>query len=186
MRRNVGYFVVIIHSVVLASLHKDPGVVYVGKYGNYTWPRHDLQAEIPGDIILGALHMVHERSDNKICGPIMPQGGIQALECMMYTLDRINEGDFLPGFSIGVLSKDDCDRDIYGLEQAVDFIRGQCQLHCICSFFIKFSFSFSLKKNWCVHIVLFIKTFYFFSFFRLHMFSVCGSNKKMLTFEHTF
>ncbi|CAC5419214.1 Metabotropic glutamate receptor 2,Metabotropic glutamate receptor 3,Metabotropic glutamate receptor 8,Metabotropic glutamate receptor 4,Metabotropic glutamate receptor 5,Metabotropic glutamate receptor 6 [Mytilus coruscus] len=124
MRRNVGYFVVIIHSVVLASLHKDPGVVYVGKYGNYTWPRHDLQAEIPGEIILGALHMVHERSDNKICGPIMPQGGIQALECMMYSLDRINEGDFLPGFSIGVLSKDDCDRDIYGLEQAVDFIRG--------------------------------------------------------------
>jgi hypothetical protein len=130
MRSCVAYFIVLISSIVNAlvaasSFQKDTGVLLVGKDGNYTWPYHDLEAKINGDIILGALHMVHERSEDKICGPIMSQGGIQALECMMYTLDKVNEGDFLPGFKIGVIARDDCDRDIYGLEQAVDFIRGK-------------------------------------------------------------
>lgn len=125
MKNYEQYFLFAFYSIVYASFTKSPGVLHQGKYGNYTWPRHELQAEIPGDIILGALHMVHERSEDKICGRIMSQGGIQALECMMFTLDKINEGHFLPGFTIGVLAKDDCDRDIYGLEQAVDFIRGK-------------------------------------------------------------
>ncbi|CAI9731269.1 metabotropic glutamate receptor 2-like [Octopus vulgaris] len=69
--------------------------------------------------------MIHERSEEMICGAIMPDGGIQALEVMLYTIDQINKDpDFLPGIRLGVLAKDDCDRDIYGLEQSVDFIRG--------------------------------------------------------------
>ncbi|CAL1263630.1 unnamed protein product, partial [Larinioides sclopetarius] len=69
--------------------------------------------------------MVHEREDKKICGPIMPQGGIQALECMLYTLDWINnQTNFLPGIKLGSYVLDDCDKDTYGLEQAVDFIKG--------------------------------------------------------------
>lgn len=83
-----------------------------------------------GEIVLGALHMVHERSDDKVCGKIMDQGGIQALEAMLYTLDHIN-GKFgemlIPGVRIGVLAKDDCDTDIFGLEQALDFIRAKPQ-----------------------------------------------------------
>uniref|UniRef100_T1JJH5 Receptor ligand binding region domain-containing protein n=1 Tax=Strigamia maritima TaxID=126957 RepID=T1JJH5_STRMM len=90
---------------------------------NYTWPIRRV-TEIEGDLILGGLMMVHEREDKFTCGPIMPQGGIQALETMLYTIDYINNlDDFLPGIKIGAHVLDDCDKDTYGLEQAVDFIK---------------------------------------------------------------
>lgn len=87
------------------------------------WPVK-LAAEIPGDLILGGLMMVHEREDSITCGPIMPQGGIQALETMLYTLDVINSDPVAP-FTIGAHILDDCDKDTYGLEMAVDFIKGK-------------------------------------------------------------
>ena len=68
--------------------------------------------------------MVHEREDSVTCGPIMPQGGIQALETMLYTLDVINNGTLLPDIRLGAHILDDCDKDSYGLEMAVDFIKG--------------------------------------------------------------
>lgn len=37
----------------------------------------------------------------------------------------INENNVIPGIDLGARIKDDCDRDIYGLEQSVDFIRGK-------------------------------------------------------------
>lgn len=79
-----------------------------------------------GDLILGGLMMVHEREDSVTCGPVMPQGGIQALEAMLYTLDRLNFGQepLLPNISLGAHILDDCDKDTYGLEMAVDFIKG--------------------------------------------------------------
>lgn len=86
------------------------------------WPvKH--AAEVPGDLILGGLMMVHEREDSITCGPIMPQGGIQALETMLYTLDVINSQPQRP-FTLGAHILDDCDKDTYGLEMAVDFIKG--------------------------------------------------------------
>ncbi|KAK3599609.1 hypothetical protein CHS0354_035850 [Potamilus streckersoni] len=118
---------IILYQAVLnaeAALAKEKVFWMVGKHGNFSWPKRDLSVHIDGDIVLGALHMVHERSEDKICGPIMPQGGIQALETMLYTLDVINnDPNILPNIKLGILAKDDCDRDIYGLEQAVDFIR---------------------------------------------------------------
>lgn len=91
-----------------------------------TWPvKH--AAVVEGDVILGGLMMVHSREDSITCGPIMPQGGIQALEVMLFTLDRINEIGFLPNISLGAHILDDCDKDTYGLEMAVDFIKGKCQ-----------------------------------------------------------
>lgn len=90
---------------------------------NYTWPIKRV-AQVPGDIILGGLMMVHERDDRLVCGKIMPQGGIQALECMLFTIDYINRRDILP-VQIGAYVLDDCDKDTYGLEQAVDFIKGR-------------------------------------------------------------
>lgn len=96
---------------------------------NLTWPIKHV-AEIEGDIILGGLMMVHEREDRRICGPIMPQGGIQALECMLYTMDWVNnQKDFLPGIKLGAYVLDDCDKDTYGLEQAVDFIKGRVKFY---------------------------------------------------------
>lgn len=95
---------------------------------NYTWPLKRV-AIVDGDIILGGLMMVHERKDATVCGPIMPQGGIQALEAALFTLDYINgKSDFLPGIKIGAHILDDCDKDTYGLEQAVDFIKGKKQV----------------------------------------------------------
>lgn len=41
----------------------------------------------------------------------MPQGGIQALEAMLYTLDKINEDShLLPNITIGAHILDDCDK----------------------------------------------------------------------------
>lgn len=88
------------------------------------WPvKH--AAIVEGDIILGGLMMVHSREDTITCGPIMPQGGIQALEAMLYTLDVINERKLLPSITLGAHVLDDCDKDTYGLEMAVDFIKGK-------------------------------------------------------------
>ncbi|CAK1554553.1 unnamed protein product [Leptosia nina] len=88
------------------------------------WPLK-REAVIEGDLVLGGLMMVHERSENMTCGPVMPQGGVQALETMLYTLDIINHKlKLIPGVVIGAHVLDDCDRDTYGLEMAVDFIKG--------------------------------------------------------------
>jgi DNA modification methylase len=88
------------------------------------WPIKK-EAVVEGHVILGGLMMVHEREDNMTCGPIMPQGGIQALEAMLFTLDKINEMKLLKNITIGAHILDDCDKDTYGLEMAVDFIRGE-------------------------------------------------------------
>ncbi|KAK4876122.1 hypothetical protein RN001_012544, partial [Aquatica leii] len=90
----------------------------------FPWPVKK-EAVVEGDLVLGGLMMVHEREDTITCGPIMPQGGIQALEAMLYTLDRLNEASpsLLPNISLGAHILDDCDKDTYGLEMAVDFIK---------------------------------------------------------------
>lgn len=90
------------------------------------WPVKK-EAVVEGDVIIGGLMMVHEREDTVTCGPIMPQGGIQALEAMLYTLDQINfmSKQFLPNITLGAHILDDCDKDTYGLEMAVDFIKGK-------------------------------------------------------------
>ncbi|CAD1477216.1 unnamed protein product, partial [Heterotrigona itama] len=86
------------------------------------WPvKHS--AVVEGDLVLGGLMMVHEREDTITCGPVMSQGGIQALEAMLYTLDRLNDVKIIPGVKIGAHILDDCDKDTYGLEMAVDFIK---------------------------------------------------------------
>lgn len=88
------------------------------------WPvKHS--AVVEGDLVLGGLMMVHEREDSVMCGPVMPQGGVQALEAMLYTLDRLNEREIVPGVKVGAHILDDCDKDTYGLEMAVDFIKGR-------------------------------------------------------------
>jgi len=93
--------------------------------GEPGWPVK-LSAEVEGNLLLGGLMMVHERQDNTTCGPIMPQGGIQALETMLYTLDVLNrDPKMIPNVTIGAHILDDCDKDTYGLEMAVDFIKGR-------------------------------------------------------------
>lgn len=89
------------------------------------WPVKK-EAVVEGDVNLGGLMMVHSREDGVTCGPIMPQGGIQALEAMLFTLDIINKKlKLVPNVTIGAHILDDCDKDTYGLEMAVDFIKGK-------------------------------------------------------------
>ncbi|XP_018407335.1 PREDICTED: uncharacterized protein LOC108783290 [Cyphomyrmex costatus] len=99
------------------------------------WPvKHS--AVVEGDLVLGGLMMVHEREDTITCGRVMPQGGVQALEAMLYTLDTLNNQEIVPGVKIGAHILDDCDKDTYGLEMAVDFIKGSisnidgAEYHC--------------------------------------------------------
>jgi len=100
-----------------------------GPASDIHWPVK-REAVVEGDLVLGGLMMVHEREDNITCGPVMPQGGIQALEAMLFTLDVINaDRDMLPGITLGAHILDDCDKDTYGLEMAVDFIKGNKFIH---------------------------------------------------------
>ena len=101
---------------------------HVLRTSDLVWPVKRV-AKIPGDIEIGGLHMVHERQDQLICGPVMPQGGLQAAEVMLYTIDRVNQLGILPkNVTLGVHILDDCDKDTYGLQQAVDFIKGKLKL----------------------------------------------------------
>jgi len=54
------------------------------------------------------------------------QGGVQSLEAMLFTIDYINNHGIIPAVKIGAYILDDWDKDTYGLEQAVDFIKGKC------------------------------------------------------------
>ncbi|XP_065200701.1 metabotropic glutamate receptor 3-like [Planococcus citri] len=86
------------------------------------WPIKRV-VSVEGDVIIGGLMMVHSRGEgDKLCGPIMAQGGVQALEVMLYTLKMINKDPHMP-FKIGAHILDDCDTDTYGLEMALDFIK---------------------------------------------------------------
>jgi metabotropic X receptor len=45
---------------------------------------------------------------------------------MLFTIDQINPNlSSTTGFTIGAHILDDCDKDTYGLEQAVAFIKGK-------------------------------------------------------------
>lgn len=108
---------------VSASIEEDGRAAVVNEDGS-VWPvKH--AAIVEGDVVIGGLMMVHEREDSVVCGPIMPQGGVQALEAMLYTLDKINSARLLPNITLGAHILDDCDKDTYGLEMAVDFIKGE-------------------------------------------------------------
>ncbi|CAG9819286.1 unnamed protein product [Phaedon cochleariae] len=132
---------------IIAGRHWERGPESLAPEGNHHHLRHhheDIswpvkkEAVVEGDLILGGLMMVHEREDSVTCGPVMPQGGIQALETMLYTLDRVNSADrpILQDIKLGAHILDDCDKDTYGLEMALDFIKGSisniddAEYHC--------------------------------------------------------
>lgn len=68
---------------------------------------------------------------------------------MLYTIDWLNnQTDFLPGIKLGAYVLDDCDRDTYGLEQSIDFIKG------------KFDFEFQFILNYFRNSNIFFKSMY--------------------------
>ncbi|KAG7502212.1 metabotropic glutamate receptor 5 [Solea senegalensis] len=86
-------------------------------------------AHIPGDIIIGALFSVHhqppaDKVHERKCGAVREQYGIQRVEAMMHTLDRINNDPYiLPNISLGCEIRDSCWHSAVALEQSIEFIR---------------------------------------------------------------
>ncbi|KAM3601915.1 uncharacterized protein V6R79_021119 [Siganus canaliculatus] len=86
-------------------------------------------AHIPGDIIIGALFSVHhqppaDKVHERKCGAVREQYGIQRVEAMMHTLDRINaDPNILPNITLGCEIRDSCWHSAVALEQSIEFIR---------------------------------------------------------------
>ncbi|XP_008425438.1 glutamate receptor, metabotropic 5a [Poecilia reticulata] len=86
-------------------------------------------AHLPGDIIIGALFSVHhqppaDKVHERKCGAVREQYGIQRVEAMMHTLDRINaDPNILPNISLGCEIRDSCWHSAVALEQSIEFIR---------------------------------------------------------------
>ncbi|KAL7872300.1 hypothetical protein SRHO_G00072830 [Serrasalmus rhombeus] len=86
-------------------------------------------ARMDGDVIIGALFSVHhqpsaERVAERKCGDVREQYGIQRVEAMFHTLDRINsDPNLLPNISLGCEIRDSCWHSSVALEQSIEFIR---------------------------------------------------------------
>uniref|UniRef100_A0A8C6TIB5 Metabotropic glutamate receptor 1 n=1 Tax=Neogobius melanostomus TaxID=47308 RepID=A0A8C6TIB5_9GOBI len=88
-----------------------------------------LVARMDGDIIIGALFSVHhqpsaEKVAERKCGEVREQYGIQRVEAMFHTLDRINaDPNLLPNITLGCEIRDSCWHSSVALEQSIEFIR---------------------------------------------------------------
>ncbi|XP_067890079.1 metabotropic glutamate receptor 5b isoform X2 [Heterodontus francisci] len=86
-------------------------------------------AHQPGDIIIGALFSIHhqppaDKVHERKCGAIREQYGIQRVEAMLHTLDRINADQMLlPNITLGCEIRDSCWHSAVALEQSIEFIR---------------------------------------------------------------
>ncbi|XP_037099986.1 metabotropic glutamate receptor 1 isoform X1 [Syngnathus acus] len=86
-------------------------------------------ARMDGDVIIGALFSVHhqpsaEKVAERKCGDVREQYGIQRVEAMFHTLDRINaDHQLLPNISLGCEIRDSCWHSSVALEQSIEFIR---------------------------------------------------------------
>ncbi|KAG1685965.1 Metabotropic glutamate receptor 3 [Nymphon striatum] len=85
---------------------------------------HNLVANYSGDIILGAVFPIHHRNGLN-CGKLQLEEGIQALEALVFTINKINKNEtLLPGIKLGIVAIDSCDNEVHALEQSLDFIKG--------------------------------------------------------------
>uniref|UniRef100_A0A8C6VPA6 Metabotropic glutamate receptor 1 n=1 Tax=Naja naja TaxID=35670 RepID=A0A8C6VPA6_NAJNA len=86
-------------------------------------------AYMPGDVIIGALFSVHhqptvDKVHERKCGEVREQYGIQRVEAMLHTLDRINQNQtLLPNITLGCEIRDSCWHSAVALEQSIEFIR---------------------------------------------------------------
>ncbi|XP_029571668.1 metabotropic glutamate receptor 5-like, partial [Salmo trutta] len=100
-----------------------------GTVGDSQSNERRVVAHIPGDIIIGALFSVHhqptaDKVHERKCGSVREQYGIQRVEAMLHTLDRINaDPHILPNISLGCEIRDSCWHSAVALEQSIEFIR---------------------------------------------------------------
>ncbi|XP_076343953.1 metabotropic glutamate receptor 3-like [Tachypleus tridentatus] len=84
------------------------------------------QLRLDGDLVLGGLFPMHEAlgEDNRPCGSIKEEKGIQRLEAMLYALDNINRNAYLlPNITLGTFILDTCSLDTHALEQSMEFVK---------------------------------------------------------------
>ncbi|KAL7057926.1 hypothetical protein AAHC03_016535 [Spirometra sp. Aus1] len=90
---------------------------------------NSLKLRIPGDVMIGAMFPVHEQPTvrtafSRRCGRIREQYGIQRIEMLIQSLNKINQNpNILPGIKLGVDVRDTCWFEPIALEQCMDFIR---------------------------------------------------------------
>ncbi|GBM00774.1 Metabotropic glutamate receptor 8 [Araneus ventricosus] len=87
-----------------------------------------IDADGPNQIVLGGLFPVHAEGpgEDKRCGPMMLEKGIQRLEAMLYAIDRINNISAYWKFKMGVVILDTCSSESYALEQSLQFLHYSC------------------------------------------------------------
>lgn len=114
---------------VLLLLREDGSGNGVGITASAQTSERRVVAHMPGDIIIGALFSVHhqptvEKVHERKCGEIREQYGIQRVEAMLHTLDRINaDPNLLPNITLGCEIRDSCWHSAVALEQSIEFIR---------------------------------------------------------------
>lgn len=87
---------------------------------------HQTSLDIAGDIILGGLFPIHDRSKNteNKCGRIDLNPGFQYLASMLFAIDEINKNDdILPGIKLGVKIFDSCRSETIGSIGAKEIIK---------------------------------------------------------------
>ncbi|KAL7847516.1 hypothetical protein AOLI_G00222340 [Acnodon oligacanthus] len=115
--------------LLFALLGDDTRPVSLGALVQAQSNERRVLAHIPGDIIIGALFSVHhqppaDKVHERKCGAVREQYGIQRVEAMMHTLDRINaDPDILPNITLGCEIRDSCWHSAVALEQSIEFIR---------------------------------------------------------------
>ncbi|XP_029957643.1 glutamate receptor, metabotropic 5a [Salarias fasciatus] len=129
MEKSLRLYVKVVTVVVLLGADLSPLALmdHVGVKAQNNERR--VLAHIPGDIIIGALFSVHhqppaDKVHERKCGAVREQYGIQRVEAMMHTLDRINaDPTILPNITLGCEIRDSCWHSAVALEQSIEFIR---------------------------------------------------------------
>uniref|UniRef100_A0A8C6RRB6 Metabotropic glutamate receptor 1 n=1 Tax=Nannospalax galili TaxID=1026970 RepID=A0A8C6RRB6_NANGA len=117
------FFSMIFLEMSLFPRNPDRKVLLVGASSQRSVARMD------GDVIIGALFSVHhqppaEKVPERKCGEIREQYGIQRVEAMFHTLDKINADPvLLPNITLGSEIRDSCWHSSVALEQSIEFIR---------------------------------------------------------------
>ncbi|XP_066286555.1 metabotropic glutamate receptor 4-like isoform X1 [Branchiostoma lanceolatum] len=94
---------------------------------------HVKRVLIEGDILLGGLLPIHEPGPGGECGHVSVPG-VQALEAMLFAIDRVNrDSSLLPGISLGVHVIDTCSDALRSVQGAMTFVhqdRGREEAFC--------------------------------------------------------
>ncbi|KAJ8410838.1 hypothetical protein AAFF_G00187950 [Aldrovandia affinis] len=115
--------------LLVLLLSEEIGLVSIGFLVDAQANERRVVAHVPGDIIIGALFSVHhqppaDKVHERKCGAVREQYGIQRVEAMLHTLDRINaDNKILSNITLGCEIRDSCWHSAVALEQSIEFIR---------------------------------------------------------------